>query len=153
VLAFGYAAVSLYWAAGGRAMLTTVGGFAATMSGAGGAGAVLVLSLVVAIKAAGGLLALALIGPPRPWRPRRELFIVAMAGSAVLVLYGMVQVAAEILVETGAITPRAPDFVALRWHLGLWDLWFLIWGLLLMIAAIGYWRATAGRTIPVRPAG
>jgi hypothetical protein len=27
---------------------------------------------------------------------------------------------------------------ALRWHLGLWDPWFLVWGLLLAAATRGY---------------
>jgi hypothetical protein len=32
---------------------------------------------------------------------------------------------------------------ALRWHAGVWDLWFLVWGILLALAAAGYRRRTA----------
>ena len=35
--------------------------------------------------------------------------------------------------------PRV-DWGALRWHLFLWDLWFLVWGLLLGVAAWQYMR-------------
>jgi len=54
-----------------------------------------------------------------------------LAGSALLICYGAVEVAGEALAETGAIRPAAPDWTALRWHLALWDPWFLVWGLLL----------------------
>ncbi len=56
-------------------------------------------------------------------------------------------VLAAILVETGAVHPAAPiDWRGLRWHLGLWDLWFLIWGVLLGIAVWSFHRA--GRCAP-----
>jgi hypothetical protein len=32
------------------------------------------------------------------------------------------------------------DRTALRWHVGVWDLWFLVWGILLALAAAGYRR-------------
>ena len=46
---------------------------------------------------------------------------------------------------TGAINPAGPvDRTALRWHVLLWDLWFLIWGLLLGVAAWHYVRESRG---------
>jgi hypothetical protein len=49
------------------------------------------------------------------------------------------EVTAEALVETGAIKPSGSvDWTALRWHLELWDPWFLVWGLLLAVATRGY---------------
>jgi hypothetical protein len=33
--------------------------------------------------------------------------------------------------------------MALRWHVALWDLWFLVWGILPALATVGYWRRTA----------
>jgi hypothetical protein len=142
-VAFGYAAVSLYWAAGGTAGLGTVGGVAARMARSGGAVAVGVIVVTVLLKTAGGLVALAMV---RPWGqrlPRRALGLAGLAGSVVLVLYGAAGVTGEALVETGAIRPSSPvDWTALRWHLGLWDPWFLAWGLLLAIATWGYRRGT-----------
>jgi hypothetical protein len=62
----------------------------------------------------------------------------------VLVLYGGASVVAGILVLSGAVHPPGPvDRNALRWHVELWDLWFLVWGLLLAVATAGYWRRTA----------
>src|ERR1700742_5389357 len=84
VLAFGYAAVSLYWSVGGRGLLSTVGGYAERGAQHGGGAAVVLGLATVAVKVAGGLLALALV---RPWGrgiPRRWLLTVSGAASALL---------------------------------------------------------------------
>jgi hypothetical protein len=53
-----------------------------------------------------------------------------------LTLYGGLLVAVGALVLAGVIRPAGPvDRTALRWHVLLWDLWFLVWGLLLGVAA------------------
>jgi hypothetical protein len=53
------------------------------------------------------------------------------------------------LVLAGVIDPAGPvDRTALRWHVLVWDLWFLVWGLLLGVAAWRFGRASrvaAGR--------
>src|ERR1700683_4134044 len=82
VVAFGYALVSLYWAAGGRALLSTVGGYVEHLTPQGGAVPLNVSLAVVLAKVAGGLLALALV---RPWEqvvPRLWL----LAGTAAVSL-------------------------------------------------------------------
>jgi hypothetical protein len=93
------------------------------------------------LKVAGGLLALALA---RPWGravPRRLLLGAAWAASAVLTAYGGLLVVVGALVLTGLINPSGPvDRTALHWHVLLWDLWFLVWGLLLGVAAWHYGR-------------
>jgi hypothetical protein len=105
------------------------------MARSGGTVALLAISVTVLLKALGALLALALA---RLWGrhlPRRALLVAGAGAAAVLVVYG----AAEALVETGAIKPSGSvDWAALRWHLGLWDPWFLVWGLLLAAATRGY---------------
>jgi hypothetical protein len=63
-VAFAYALVSLYWAVGGRGLLSTVGGYVEQFARRGGAVPVLVALAATAAKVAGGLLALALV---RPW--------------------------------------------------------------------------------------
>ncbi len=108
VAAFGYAAVSLYWAVGGTAGLSTVGGPAETMARSGGTAAVAVIAATVLLKTLGGLLALAMV---RPWGqrlPGHAVGIAGLAGSAVLILYGAAEVTGEALAETGAIRPSAP---------------------------------------------
>ena len=146
--AFGYAAVSLYWAAGGTAGLSTVGGIAQTMARTGGAAAAAGIAAIVLLKTAGGLLALAMVMPWGRRLPRRAVSVAGLAGSALLIVYGAVEVAGEALAETGVIRPSAPDWTALRWHLALWDPWFLVWGLLLAAATWGYWRSARQVTKP-----
>ena len=143
ILAFAYALVSLYWALGGHALVTTVGGYVEQFARRGGALPVLVALAAAAAKAVGGLLALALV---RPWGrviPRRWLLIGSSAASVLLVGYGGLNAAAGALVLLDVIHPAGQvDRTALRWHVGVWDLWFLVWGILLALATIGYWRRT-----------
>ena len=81
-------------------------------------------------KVAGGLLALALV---RPWGrviPRRWLLTGAAAASVLLVGYGGLSVLLGALVLAGVIHPAGGvDRTALRWHVGVWDMWFLVWGI------------------------
>jgi hypothetical protein len=59
-------------------------------------------------------------------------------GSVVLVLYGGVLVLIGGLVLANVINPSQPvDEHALRWHVFVWDLWFLVWGVALGLAT---WR-------------
>jgi hypothetical protein len=133
VLAFGYAAVSAYWTAGGTALLDTVGG-ALERLGSGGGGAALVLGVVtVLLKIAGGVLALALVRPFGARVPAVLLERTALAAGVVLALYGAAQVLLGAVALTGLLgEPEDPR--ALRWHVLLWDPWFLLWGLLLLLA-------------------
>jgi hypothetical protein len=146
VLAFGYALLTLYWAVGGRGLLGTIGGYVAQMARRGGVAVVLLAVVTVAAKAVGGLIALALV---RPWGRalrRRWLLIVSAAASVLLIVYGGLNVAAGALVLSGALHPSGRvDRTALRWHVGVWDLWFLVWGIMLAAATVSYWQRTASR--------
>jgi hypothetical protein len=143
VVAFAYALVSLYWAVGGHRLISTVGGYVEHFARQGGAVSVLVALAAAAAKAAGGLLALALV---RPWGrviPRRWLLAGSTAVSVLLVGYGGLSVLLGALVLSGVIHPDGNvDRTALRWHVGVWDLWFLVWGILLALATVSYWRRT-----------
>jgi len=147
VVAFGYALMSLYWALGGPALVSTIGGYVEQLGRRGGPLPVLIALAAALAKAAGGLLALALV---RPWGravPRRWLLAGSAAASALLVVYGGLSVLLGALVLSGIIHPAGTvDRAALRWHVGVWDLWFLVWGILLALATAGYWRRTATRT-------
>jgi hypothetical protein len=37
-------------------------------------------------------------------------------------------------------TPGEMDRTALRWDTAVWDMWFLIWGVLLAVATVSVWR-------------
>ena len=137
-LALGYGLVSLYWAAGGRRGLGTLGEPLERLAHSEDATAAIVISIVTVLKLMGAFLALALI---RPWGqkiPRRLLLLAGAVAAAVLILYGAVEILGEALVETGTIRPSGHvDWRALRWHLGVWDLWFLAWGVALAVALRG----------------
>jgi hypothetical protein len=144
VVAFTYALMSLYWALGGHALISTIGGYVEQFARRGGALPVLVALAATLAKVAGGLLALALV---RPWGravPRRWLLTGSAGASALLVAYGGMAVLLGALVLSGVIHPAGSvDQTALRWHVGVWDLWFLVWGILLALATVGYLRRTA----------
>jgi hypothetical protein len=144
IVAFAYALVSLYWALGGHALVSTVGGYAEQFAHRGGALPVLIALAATLAKVAGGLLALALV---RPWGrmvPRGWLLSGSAGASALLAVYGGLNVLLGALVLSGVIHPAgSADRTALRWHVGVWDLWFLVWGILLALATVGYWRRTA----------
>jgi hypothetical protein len=145
-VAFAYALVSLYWAVGGHGLISTVGGYVEHFAHRGGALPVLVALAVAGAKLAGGVLALALV---RPWGrvvPSGWLLLGSAGASVVLMVYGGLNVLLGALVLSGVIHPTGSvDRTALRWHVGVWDLWFLVWGVLLAVAAVGYWRRTATR--------
>ena len=144
VVAFGYALLSLDWALGGHALISTVGGYVEQFARRGGALAVLIALAATLAKVVGGLLALALV---RPWGQvvRRGWLLAASAvAGALLVVYGGLNVVLGALVLSGLIHPTGSiDRTALRWHVGVWDLWFLVWGILLALATGSYWRRTA----------
>jgi hypothetical protein len=63
-----------------------------------------------------------------------------------LIVYGAVNVLAAVLVLSGALHPGGTvDRTALRWHAGVWDLWFLVWGIRLALATIGSRREIASK--------
>jgi len=149
-LAFAHAGVSVYWALGGTGGLATVGGFAERWARSPSTATLIIVWATVVLKMLGGFLALALV---RPWGvklPRPFVLLAGTAAAALLTLYGGVLVLAAVLVETGVVRPGTPvDWRGLRWHLGLWDLWFLIWGVLLGIAVWSFHRGR--RPAPKRP--
>jgi hypothetical protein len=127
IVAFAYALMSLYWALGGHALVSTIGGYVEHFARWGGALPVLVALAATAAKVAGGLLALALVRPLGRVVPRRWLLTGSAGASALLVVYGGLNVLLGALVLSGVIHPAGSvDRTALRWHVGVWDLWFLV---------------------------
>lgn len=142
-LAFASAAVTLFWTLGGTLLLDTIGAPFDAIARDRSPGALVLGGAVVAFKATAGLAALALL-PRRAGGVRRwGLLIVTGGGSAVLVAWGGASVLLGGLVLGGVIRPSGSvDEHTLRWHVFVWDLWFLVWGLALALAAARYWRRT-----------
>ena len=132
--AFGFAAMSFYWAAGGTLGLATQS--EQILALAGEPWFVAVVWLTGILKAGVGVLALALV---RPWGekfPRWLLFTATLGAGAVFALYGGANLSVRGLMALGLMeTPASMRSVAARWHLLLWDPWWLLGGVLFLLAA------------------
>ncbi|MDQ6784545.1 MAG: DUF3995 domain-containing protein [Actinomycetota bacterium] len=145
VAAFSFAATSFYFAAGGMTGVGTLGGKIEELAHTRPPAFVAVVWFTAVLKVALGMLALALV---RQWGrklPRRWVLRAAWLCAGVLALYGAVQVTGVALATLGIATTSSSHSVLL-WRLLLWEPWFLVWGLLLGLAA---WQARK-RPEPVR---
>jgi uncharacterized membrane protein len=126
------AAVSAYWTAGGTALLETVGGAIAALARERSVPALVLGGAVVAAKLLAAVLALALLR-----RPSRVVRWPALLAGGVLTVWGAANVllGGAVLIGLLRLGPVA-DERALRWHVLLWDAWFLVWGVALLIAAV-----------------
>lgn len=149
-LAFGTAAISLFWTAGGSWLLDTVGGELEKLARGRSVGAMSLGGTAVVLELAAGLLALALV---RPWGrqlSRRLLLGTNALASVILLVWGAANVCAGALVLGGVIAPAdGLNERALRWHVFVWDPWFVVWGAALALAIQGHRRSDRDRRQPV----
>ena len=142
VVGLAYAAISVYWAVGGRWPLNTVGISLSQPGQAGHLATLLAVWGAAAVKAVAALLPLLAIGVwPRTANGglRRLGRVLTWTEAAILVGYGLVLTASGLLVQAGVIKAAAhADPLALKWHAYLWDPWFLIWGIFVFLAL---WRS------------
>jgi hypothetical protein len=148
-LAFASAVVSLYWTLGGTLLLDTVGGAIEDLARERSAGSIAIGIAAALLKVAAGLLALALPRVARGGVHRRAVLLANGVAATVLVLWGGANVIVGALVLAGVVEPSGTvDRHALRWHVFLWDLWFLVWGLVLVagvVAVVGRKRRAGDR--------
>jgi hypothetical protein len=146
-LAVASALVSLYWGLGGTRLIDTVGGSIERLARRGGAGPTLLALGAAAAKLVAAFVVLLLRLRPRSPGERRAVLNLNRLVGWVLTLYGLAQVIVGSLVLTGGIHASATtDEHALRWHVFLWDMWFLVWGLAVLRALKRYKKATATAT-------
>jgi hypothetical protein len=133
--AFLFAALSFYWGLGGRRGATTLG--PAIMAAATDPLFVLVgLWGVGVVKAIGGVVALALVQPWGQRLPRRLLRAAAGIGGGLAFLYGAASWVQHALMLSGVVTlPAGLGRTAARWHLFLWDPWWMLGGALFVALA------------------
>jgi hypothetical protein len=139
-----FAGISFYWAAGGTLGADTVGGSIELLGRA--RDPVLIAALWIAgfLKVLGALLALALVQPWGRRLPRPLVLLLGWGAAVILTLYGGINVVGEALTASGLVRPRTVDWKPLLWHLYVWDMSFLVWGILFVLATWHYTRA-AGR--------
>ena len=152
ILAMLYAAVSFYWAAGGVVGLSTVGGELERLARARDPQFIAMVWGTGVLKAACGLLALALVHSWGRVFPRWLLLLAAWGGAVLLTGYGGLLVVVQSLVVAGVIeTSGTVDWRALWGHLLLWDLWFLLWGVCLGVAVL-YYQRWSRKSVPGKDA-
>jgi hypothetical protein len=134
-----FAGISFYWGLGGRGLLDTVGGTIQRRALAGDATVYAAVWVTGLLKLLAAGLALALV---RPWGrrlPRRPLVFVAGACAALLTLYGGLLEVGNALVATHVLKTSEPiEWKPLWWHLWVWDLSFLVWGILFALALAAF---------------
>jgi hypothetical protein len=136
-----FAAPSFYWAAGGTAGADTIGDAITGPALARDPAFVAILWGTGALKALGGLLALALVQPWGRHFPRWLLLAAALGGGALTALYGSASLVQHGLMVAGVIAiPSGLGITAARWHLLLWDPWWLLGGILFLAAGWYYLR-------------
>ena len=140
-----FAAISFYWGSGGTLGIDTVWG-SQRMSSAQESLLIVAVWVTGLLKLLGALLALALV---TRWGTRvqpRPLTVMGWATAGLLTLYGGVNVTFEALTAGGIVKPTQPvDWKPLLWHLYVWDLSFVIWGILFGLAAWHFTRTNRGR--------
>lgn len=143
VWAFAFAAVSFYWAAGGTVGADTIGPALTSLALARDPEFIAILWATGVLKVIAGLFALTLIPP---WGRRIPRWLPLLAGwstGVALMAYGVASFVQHALMLTGIIgTPEGLGAVAARWHLLLWDPWWLLGGILFAVAAWHHGRAT-----------
>ncbi len=146
------AAVSVYWALGGTALLDTVGGTIERMARRRDAGALALIAVVVAAKLVAAAIAMAATRWPPTLRAGRLVGLGNRLIGLGLTLYGGVLVIAGALVLTGGIhSDASTDRHALRWHVACWDLWFFVWGVAQLRSARRYRAGLATSPSPSLP--
>lgn len=141
-----FGAISIYWGCGGTLGLNTIGGSIERLAREHNTGIFVAVWVTGLAKLVGATLALALV---RPWGdrlPRRPVVILSWVATVVITLYGAITVAGDALGVAHVIHPKHPVArTPLLWHLWVWDMSFLVWGLLFGCAAWYFTRVAATR--------
>jgi hypothetical protein len=132
-----FAAISFYWALGGRAGAGTIGAAVEGPALAREPAFVALLWVTSVLKLVAAVLALMLVR--RRTRIPRWMLLLAGWGTAVLLsAYGLANLVQHLLILTGRLAvPAGLGETALHWHLMLWDPIWLTGGVLYTLTA---WR-------------
>jgi hypothetical protein len=131
-----FAAMSAYWAAGGRIGVETIGGTIETYADERGTEFVVLLWLIAALKVVAAQVPLALVERWVPAVPRRWLWLATLIMGIGMILYAGANVGARAIMALGLIdTPDSMHSSAARWHLLFWNPWWLLGGILYVAGA------------------
>lgn len=137
-----FALMSLYWAAGGMIGGDTLGAEIDRLARQRDRSFIVSLWTAFALKALAATLALALVQRWGRHLPRRLLLALAAATGAGITLYAVANLTQHALMVTGVIdTPDALGTYAVAWHLAWWDPFWLVGGVLFLLATLMARRA------------
>ena len=145
--ALAFAAIGFYWAAGGTALLDTIGGEIERRTRARDPDIIAVGWATNGLKVIAAVLVLSLVRPFGERLPRRLIAGLLAIGGALLVLYETAELVQHLLMATGVVDRDGLDDTALYGHLLLWDPWWIMGGVLFALAG---WRSRPLRA-PARP--
>ena len=144
-----HAAASVYWAAGGRWLLASVGQWAVDLTTNAPDSAAAVLGVVALVKVLAALIPVAVAHARMPWP--RWWRAISWVGGSFLVLYGGLNIVVSAAVLTGIVRPDGGyDPVAMKGHAFLWDPLFFLWGLFL-VGSLWWSRPAVDQPRPVQP--
>jgi hypothetical protein len=139
-----FATISFYWGIGGTHGLNTLGGSLESLARAHDRTILIAVWVTGFLKVLVAQLALALAGAWAARLPRRPVIVLGWVAAVSLTLYGGTLVVPEALVAIGAIKPTQPvEWKPLLWHLYVWDMSFLVWGLLFGVATWHFSRTAS----------
>jgi magnesium-transporting ATPase (P-type) len=129
--AFLFAALSFFWAAGGRTGLHPL-----EQQATSNRTTWIAINLIAgALKVIIGLVALALVRSQGRSTYRRLLFVAAWALGVGMILYGGLGLVSDVLHVTGIISSGPETRRWFFWYLVLWDPWWVLGGVLYMATA------------------
>lgn len=144
--ALAFAAANVYWGLGGRVAFPFPDYDAAISDPS----LVALNWAAVVLKVGMAVVALATVWSWGRSIPRRALLVAAWGLGAAMVAYGALGMVVDGLRVAGVIGVPESAATAVRWHLLLWDPWWLLGGILFVAAARDYGRRSLDRRADVR---
>lgn len=143
--AFIFAAFSFYWAAGGMIGVETLGESMARLAAAHDSELITLTWITGVLKVIAGLLALTLVQRWGRVFPRWLLRLAAWGAGLLFLGYGIINVIqhAIMILDPSQIGELLGSANAVRWHLALWDPFWMIGGLLFIGAAFMFGRESS----------
>jgi len=134
-----FALSNVYWGLGGRLAVPL-----ADPEVAFGDPAFVVFNwAAVVLKVGLGLLALATVHPWGRVFPRLAMLIVTYAAGGAMLVYGGLGFVLDVLRLLGFLAVPSSGLTSLRWHVFLWDPWWMLGGVLFLAVARIYQRRTS----------
>ena len=137
--AFVFAALSVYWALGGAALSDSISPAIVQLARAHVPWVIAALWISAILKVFSGFVALALVQPWGKMVPRWILLILAWGAGTLFFVHGGLFFVVGVLALSGTIGVSTSETL-LHWYTFLWGPWWLIGGILFLLAAWSYVR-------------